>query len=103
MKVIIDKKVHQSIENFYKAAMRNHPSLSSQTFEDKKNRLYDAIEDLRFNHRIYPKARLKQEWIDAGWQECICEDFHFAYESGYDQSGEEVVYVYDAVHSLLYY
>ena len=89
MRIIIDEKVHQSIENFYRAAMNKHITLSFQTVE--------------YNHRIYPKARLKQEWIDAGWQEFICEDFHFAYESGYDQFGEEVVYVYDAVHSLLYY
>ena len=103
MRIIIDEKVHQSIEDFYRAAMKKHITLNFQTVEDKKNRLYDAIEDLRYNHRIYPKARLKQEWIDAGWQEFICEDFHFAYESGYDQFGEEVVYVYDTVHSLLYY
>lgn len=103
MRIIIDNEVHQSIENFYRAAMLNHITLSYQTVEDKKNRLYDAIEDLRYNHRIYSKARLKQDWIDAGWQEFICEDFHFAYESGYDQNGEEVVYVRDAVHSMLYH
>lgn len=103
MRIIIDEKVHQSIEDFYRAAMNKHITLTYQTVEDKKNRLYDSIEDLKYNHRIYPKARLKQEWIDAEWQEFICEDFHFAYESGYDESGEEVIYVYDAVHSLLYY
>lgn len=103
MRVIIDNEVHLAIEDFYRAAMVRHITLSFQTVEDKKNRLYDAIEDLRFNHRIYPKARLKQGWIDAGWQEFICEDFHFAYEFGYDKNGEEVVYVHDAVHSLLYH
>lgn len=103
MRVIIDNEVHLAIEDFYRAAMVKHITLSFQTVEDKKNRLYDAIEDLRFNHRIYPKARLKQDWIDAGWQEFICEDFHFAYESGYDKNGEEVIYVHDAVHSLLYH
>ena len=46
---------------------------------------------------------MKQEWADAGWQEFICEDFHFAYESGFDASGEEVVYVHDAIHSLNYH
>jgi len=56
MRIIIDEKVHQSIEDFYRAAMQNHITLSFQTIEDKKNRLYDAIEDLRYNHRIYPKA-----------------------------------------------
>ena len=46
---------------------------------------------------------MKQDWIEAGWQEFVCEDFHFAFEYGHDQYGEEVVYVHDAVHSLLYY
>ena len=54
MRIIIDEKVHQSIEDFYRAAMKKHITLSFQTVEDKKNRLYDAIEDLRYNHRIYP-------------------------------------------------
>lgn len=103
MRVIIDEKVHLSIENFYRAALQNHTTLSFQTVENKKNRLYDALEDLRYSHGVYPKARLKQEWIKAGLKEFICEDFHFAYESGYDLYGEEVVYVYDAVHSLLYH
>lgn len=103
MRIIIDNEVHLVIENFYRAAMSRHITLGYQTVEDKKNRLYDAIEDLRYNHRIYPKARLKQDWIDAGWQEFICEDFHFAFEMGYDRYGEEVVYVHDAVHSLLYH
>ncbi len=46
---------------------------------------------------------MKQEWADAGWQEFICEDFHIAYESGFDASGEEIVYVHDAIHSLNYH
>lgn len=103
MRIIIDDEVHQAIEDFYRAAMVNHITLSFETVENKKNRLFDAIEDLRYNHRIYPKARLKQEWIEAGWQEFICEDFHFAFEYGHDQYGEDVVYIHDAVHSLLYY
>ena len=83
--------------------MKKHITLSFQTVEDKKNRLYDAIEDLRYNHRIYPKARLKQEWIDAGWQEFICEDFHFAYRVYVLPNGEKVLIYHDAVHSFLNY
>lgn len=103
MRIIIDETVHLSIEDFYRAAMHNHITLTFETVENKKNRLYDSIADLRFYHKIYPKAYMKQEWADAGWQEFICEDFHFAYESGFDASGEEVVYVHDAIHSLNYH
>ena len=37
------------------------------------------------------------------WQDFICEDFHFAYEVVLDKDGQEVVFVRDAVHSLLYH
>lgn len=47
MRVIIDNEVHLAIEDFYRAAMVRHITLSFQTVEDKKNRLYDAVEDLR--------------------------------------------------------
>ena len=103
MRIIIDNEVHLAIENFYRAAMSRHITLSQQTVEDKKNRLYDAIEDLRYSYRIYPKARLRQDWIDAGWQEFICEDFHFAYERTYDSHGGDLIIIHDAVHSLLYH
>ena len=52
MRIIIDDEVHLSIESFYRAALQNHISLGFQSVENKKNRLYDAIESLRTYHRI---------------------------------------------------
>lgn len=102
MRIIIDASVHEAIADFYRYAMDNHLSLTYETVEAKKDRLYDAINSLRYYYRIYPMARLKREWIEKGWHEFICEDFHFAYAYGRDMYGEMVIYVYDAIHSLSY-
>ena len=74
-----------------------------QTVEQKKDRLYDGLESLTDYAAIFPKARLKHEWIKAGWHEFICEDFHFAYERTFDSQGEDLIIVHDAIHSLLYH
>ncbi len=103
MKVIIDKKVQTSIQDFYDAAMERHITLSYTSVIDKMNRLYDSLEDLGKIPSLYAKSRLKEDWVKAGWREYICEDFHFAYEICTDDDGEDYVWVHDAVHSLLYY
>ena len=103
MKVLIDKEVVAKIDDFYTAAMSNHISLSEETVSAKKQRLIAALRSLVDYHFVYPKARLKKEWINAGWQECICEDFHFAYEVCLNETGETIIWIRDAVHSLMYH
>ena len=103
MKVVIRKKVHQSIASFYAAALQLHDALDEQVVMNKKRRLYAALIDLGNYADIYPKARLKEEWIRNGYREFICEDFHFAYLIQTTQSGEQIVTIEDAVHSLLYH
>lgn len=104
MKLVVSHKVHQAIDSFYDAAiLRHRHTLSYETVEQKKDRLYDGLESLSDYAAIFPKARLKQEWIDAGWHEFICEDFHFAYERTYDSHGGDLIIIHDAVHSLLYH
>ena len=101
MRVIIDKQVDVSISEFYAVSMVLHPSLDRETVRKKVNRLYDAIQMLGLFPGIYPMAQVKQGWIDAGYREMIAEDFHFAFRVENTESGEQVVAVYDAVHSLL--
>ncbi len=103
MKVFIDKTVHASIEEFYDATLFLHCVLDEQTVINKINRLYDSMEALGNYARIYPLARLKQEWIEKGYREFICEDFHFAYQIYTLPDGEEIVRIHDACHSLIYY
>ncbi len=104
MRLVVSHNVHQAIDSFYDAAILRHwHSLSYETVEQKKNRLYDGLASLEDYAFIFPKARLKKEWMDAGWQEFICEDFHFAYECTQDCHGEDLVIIHDAVHSLLYH
>ena len=104
MIVRIDNNVHLLIAEFYAISMALHPTLDEAVVERKKSRLYDAIRELKYFATIYPKARYKQAWIDAGYQEFITEDFHFAYKIyTIEETGEQVAYVVDACHSLLYH
>lgn len=42
MRILIEERVHQAIESFYDAAILRHwHTLSFDTVENKKNRLYD--------------------------------------------------------------
>ncbi len=104
MKLVVSHKVHQAIDDFYEVAILRHWHTSSyETVEQKKDRLFDGLESLADYAIVFPKARLKQDWIDAGWHEFICEDFHFAYERTRDSQGYDLIIVHDAVHSLLYH
>ena len=73
MRIIIEECVDQAIDTFYDASILKHwHTLSYETVERKKNRLYDGLESLADYATIFSKARLKQEWIDNEWQEFIC-------------------------------
>lgn len=103
MKIIIEPEVHQAIDNFYDAAiLRHRHTLSYETVERKKQRLYDGIRSLSSYHSIFGLARLNERWIKEGWQEFICEDFHIAYEVLMDKDGQTMIIVKDAIHSYLY-
>lgn len=103
MRVIIDKGVHASIEEFYDSSLFMHRALDEETVLKKMSRLYDAMEALGNYARIYPLARLKKEWIDKEYREFICEDFHFAYQIYTLPSGEEIVRIHEACHSFIYH
>lgn len=103
MRVVIDKRVHEQIEEFYSISMALHPMLDEQTVLLKKERLYAAIRELSKYANIFPLARVRRSWIDEGFREMVCEDFHFAFDIVDTDNGETIVYVFDAVHSLLNY
>ena len=104
MIVRIDNSVHVQIAEFYAISMALHPTLDEAVVERKKSRLYAAIRELETYATIYPLARYTQAWIDAGYHEFIAEDFHFAYKIyTIAETGEQVAYVVDACHSLLYH
>lgn len=101
MRVRIDNRVHEQIEEFYSISMELHPSLSMDAVMEKKERLYSALHSLSLYASIYPLARVNPIWVAAGYREMICEDFHFAFDLVDLDNGETIVYVFDAVHSLL--
>ena len=62
MRVIIDDRVHDTIENFYRVSLRLHPTLDEVTVEKKKDRLYAALDTLREFPFRNGEARHKEEW-----------------------------------------
>lgn len=103
MRIVVEERVHQAIDSFYEASILRHwHTLSFETVDRKKDRLYDGLESLADYATIFPKARMKREWIEKGWHEYICEDFHFAYEITIDVRGNKLIVVHDAVHSMNY-
>ena len=101
MKVFIDEQVHQEIESFYQVALSLHETLTEETVMRKMQRLYQSLNSLGDYPCLYSSARVKKSWVDAGYREFICEDFHFAYQLCADEDGETFVMIVDAVHSLL--
>ena len=101
MKVIVSPIVRIKINEFYKAAMRNHPSLSEETVLKKADQMFKGLQILSLTQG-FPEARLNQEWKANGWRELVIEDFHFAFEVVDKVGGECVVVVRDVVHSMLY-
>ena len=102
-KVYLDHKLHRKIIQFYEMALRLHSALDEETVQKKMQRIYEGVEKLRQYAPIYRKARLLSEWIEAGYRECIVEDFHFAFQIYKNEEGVAFVYVHDACHSFLYH
>lgn len=100
--VYFDRKVHEKIKQFYEVSMQLHLSLDEKTVQKKMNRIYDGVLKLGKNALTYREARLMSEWVEAGYRECIIEDFHFAFQVYKDENNTIYVYVHDACHSLLY-
>lgn len=103
MRVIISNRAKNAINDFYKEALKRHEALDEITVTKKVRRLYGGIRELRTFHSIHPKARYIDEWIQKGYRDFTIEDFHIAYQLAKLESGETVVYVADACHSLLYH
>ena len=104
MRIVIEPEVHWVIDDFYEAALARYKhTLSEDTVERKKRRLYEGIRSLKDYYAIFHKASRRQKWIEYDWQEFICEDFHFAYEVLVDKDGSDMIIIRDAVHSLLNY
>ena len=103
MRVIIHNRVYLAVEEFYRYAIFRHPALDMQTVLNKEARMYQALQSLSRTYFLYDAPRYNKEWQQKGYLDFICEDFHFAYRIVRLSSGEEVVSVEDAVHSLLFH
>lgn len=103
MRVIVKDTVYQAVEDFYVAAMEKHPTLDIQTVLNKEERLYNALRTLGRTYYLYSESRYVPDWKRKGYLDFIYEDFHFAFRVVVLPSGEMVVSVEDARHSLLFH
>ncbi len=103
MRVIIKDSVYQAVEDFYIAAMENHPTLDIQTVLKKEERLFNALQTLGDTYYLHGESRYVLDWKRKGYSDFIYEDFHFAFHIAVLPSGEVVISVEDARHSLLFH
>ena len=103
MKVFIDNRVYQVLDEFYDASMRRHITLDYATVLAKIDRLEKAMYGFADFAECFHRQPYKRDWQDAGYYEFYAEEFHFAYKVYQLPSGEKVLYYHDAVHSTLNY
>lgn len=103
MRILIDESVFEKVNNFYHAAMLNHSTLTKETVDRKIWRMDKGLRTLS-RMQGFRKAWLKQEWIEQGWHEFLCEGFVFAFEVCIDETtGKQFVWIRDVVHGSLYH
>lgn len=103
MRVIVHERVYEAVDAFYAASIAKHPSLDLQTVLNKEDRLYNALQTLGKSYYLYGEPRYILDWKQKGYSDFIFEDFHFAFHVVVLPTGELVVSVEDARHSLLFH
>lgn len=103
MKILVELLAEQALQDFYLQSMRLHPSLSEETVHTKVERLRIAVNTFAQYAHISQKEPFRQDWKNNGYYDFTHEDIHMAYKIERLDSGEEVLHIYDMVHSLLNY
>ncbi|MCQ2310867.1 MAG: hypothetical protein MJZ64_03855 [Paludibacteraceae bacterium] len=101
MKILVEPLAEQSLLDFYAQSMRLHPTLSEETVHTKIDRLAIAVKEFARYAHITHKEPFRLDWKELEYCEFIYEDIHIAYKIERLVSGEEIMHIYDAVHSLL--
>ena len=71
MRVIVDNKVHEALVDFYEVAKNRHVALGTRVIIRKMQRIYAGLEELGKYAHACPKARLRKDWVDKGYQEYV--------------------------------
>lgn len=103
MRVIVLRQVHDSLVNFYAYALQKHPTLDEVVVQAKIDRLLSGLDQLGIFPDKYPYARYKSEWVKRRYRDYCSEDIHFGYKKVRIETGEIVIVVFDACHSLLFH
>lgn len=101
MRVYIDNRVYEVMQDFYDQSMDIHPSLDYETVVQKTIRLEKAMYNFAKHAFIFRKEPYRNDWREKGYYEFEHEDFLFAYRVYRSESGEMVVRYFDACHHLL--
>lgn len=102
MRVIVDDSIEDVLWSFYEEALRKHITLEVSTVLAKIERLRLELFELGEYPDKYQLAR-KADWLQKGYHDFIYEDIHIGYKVIKLTTGETVVYVAEACHSLLYH
>ncbi len=103
MRVIVDVKVCQILYDFYEEAIAQHPTLDEATVHAKIDRLLNAMNKLGDFPEKYALAKYNHLWKMKHYRDFILENIHIAYKVVKLETGEKVVYVANAEHSLLHH
>jgi len=102
MRVIVDSNIEDTLWLFYEEALKKYITLEYSTVSAKIERLRSQLFELGQYPDKYPMAK-KVDWLKKGYHDFIYEDIHIGYKVIKLTTGESVVYVAEACHSLLYH
>lgn len=103
MRVKIEDRVFDAMDEFYDASMTKHPLLSLETVLSKEKRMIADLKQLEFCAESMAPARFRQDWKRNGYLDFMTEGFHFGFRIEELPSGERVVVIYDACPDLLFH
>lgn len=103
MRIKIEDKVFDALDEFYGASMLMHPLLSMETVLAKEKRMIANLRQLEFCAETMLPTRFREDWKQKGYMDFMTEEFHFGFRIETLPSGERVVVIYDACPDLLFH
>ncbi len=103
MRVKIEDRVFDAMDEFYDASMLKHSLLSMETVIAKEKRMIADLRRLEYCAEAMLPTRFREDWKQKGYMDFMTEGFHFGFRIEVLPSGEKVVIIYDACPDLLFH
>lgn len=103
MKVRIEDRVFDAMDEFYDASMELYESLSFETVLAKEKRMIADLRKLEHCAEAMLPVRYRSDWKNAEYLDFMTEGFHFAFRIETLPTVEKVVVVYDACPDSLFH